>query len=249
MNKYHDYIGIVGAGIAGLSLACILKEAKVPVIVFEKSNEVSNYGAGVSISPNGIRVLKYLNIFDDLLLESANPKKAIFSSNNKKINSFDVDVITTSRKTLYKFLYKKYKDMNGEILFDHELNDIDYKTIKLSFIGKKSYKVRHIVACDGIKSFCRKTIDNERDPIYSGYSVWRAVVQKEQKNIKTFLGPNQHIVTYPVCSSKISFVAAVKTNKNYQESWRLSGTYSDLKKDLIFANKDAYSFLMKIPSL
>ena len=88
-------------------LACILKEAKVPVIVFEKSNEVSNYGAGVSISPNGIRVLKYLNIFDDLLLESANPKKAIFSSNNKKINSFDVDVITTSRKTLYKFLYKK----------------------------------------------------------------------------------------------------------------------------------------------
>ena len=138
MNKYHDYIGIVGAGIAGLSLACILKEAKVPVIVFEKSNEVSNYGAGVSISPNGIRVLKYLNIFDDLLLESANPKKAIFSSNNKKINSFDVDVITTSRKTLYKFLYKKYKDMNGEILFDHELNDIDYKTIKLSFIGKKN---------------------------------------------------------------------------------------------------------------
>ena len=74
--------------------------------------------------------------------------------------------------------------MNGEILFDHELNDIDYKTIKLSFIGKKSYKVRHIVACDGIKSLCRKTIDNERDPIYSGYSVWRAVVQKEQKNIK-----------------------------------------------------------------
>ena len=109
MNKYQDCIGIVGAGIAGLSLACILKESKIPVIVFEKSKEVSDYGAGVSISPNGIRVLKYLNIYDDLLLESANPKKAIFSSGSKKINSFDVDVITTSRKTLYKFLYKKYK--------------------------------------------------------------------------------------------------------------------------------------------
>ena len=63
MNKYQDCIGIVGSGIAGLSLACILKESKIPVIVFEKSKEVSNYGAGVSISPNGIRVLKYLNIY------------------------------------------------------------------------------------------------------------------------------------------------------------------------------------------
>ena len=243
MNKYQDCIGIIGAGIAGLSLACILKEANIPVIVFEKSSEVSNYGAGVSISPNGIRVLKYLNIYDDLLSESANPKTAIFSSGSKKINSFDVDVITTSRKTLYKFLYEKYKDMGGEILFDHELNGIDTKEIRLSFIGKKSYKVLHIAACDGIKSLCRREIDDYTDPIYSGYSVWRAVIQKEQKNIKTFLGPNHHIVTYPVSSSKISFVAAIKTNKNYQESWRSLGTYSDLKKDLIFANDDAYSFI------
>ena len=243
MNKYQDCIGIVGSGIAGLSLACILKESKIPVIVFEKSKEVSDYGAGVSISPNGIRVLKYLNIYDDLLLESANPKKAIFSSGRKKINSFDVDVITTSRKTLYKFLYKKYKDMDGEILFDHELTDIDTEKIKLSFNGNKSYKVSHIAACDGIKSLSRKTIDHGTDPIYSGYSVWRAVVEKEQKNIKTYLGPNHHIVTYPVSNSKISFVAAVKTSKNYQESWRLSGTYTDLKKDLIFANHDAYSFI------
>ena len=66
---------------------------------------------------------------------------------------------------------------------------------------------------------------------------------KRTKNIKTFLGPNHHIVTYPVSSSKISFVAAIKTNKNYQESWRSLGTYSDLKKDLIFANDDAYSFI------
>ena len=137
MNKYQDCIGIVGSGIAGLSLACILKESKIPVIVFEKSKELSDYGAGVSISPNGISVLKYLNIYDDLLLESENPKKAIFSSGSKKINSFDVDVITTSRKTLYKFLYKKYKDMDGEILFDHELTDIDTEKIKLSFNNEK----------------------------------------------------------------------------------------------------------------
>ena len=32
----------------------------------------------------------------------------------------------------------------------------------------------------------RKSI-TKKDPVYSGYSVWRAIVEKKQKNTKTFL--------------------------------------------------------------
>ena len=64
MNNYSNHIAIIGAGIAGLALSCILKKANVPVVLFEKSSDVSDYGAGISISPNGIKVLKYLNIYN-----------------------------------------------------------------------------------------------------------------------------------------------------------------------------------------
>ena len=245
MNKYHNHIAIIGAGISGLALACILKKAHIPVVVFEKSKEVSDYGAGISLSPNGISVLKKLNILHDVISVSANPKKASFFSGNKKINTFDVDIVTTSRQVLYKSLYKKYNFLDGQILFDHELVDVDIDKCELNFLGGKSYKVKHIAACDGIKSMCRKKLDTQKEPIYSGYSVWRAIVEKKQKNTRTFLGPDHHIVTYPISDSKISFVAAIKTPKQYKESWKSSGTYDELKNDLIFSNKDFYSFINK----
>ena len=245
MNKYHNHIAIIGAGISGLALACILKKAHIPVVVFEKSKEVSDYGAGISLSPNGISVLKKLDILHDVISVSANPKKASFFSGNKKINTFDVDIVTTSRQVLYKSLYKKYNFLDGQILFDHQLVDVDIDKCELNFLGGKSYKVKHIAACDGIKSMCRKKLDTQKEPIYSGYSVWRAIVEKKQKNTQSFLGPDHHIVTYPISDSKISFVAAIKTPKQYKESWKFSGTYDELKNDLIFSNKDFYSFINK----
>ena len=243
MNNYSNHIAIIGAGISGLALSCILKRANIPVVVFEKSSDVSDYGAGISISPNGIKVLKYLNIYNEIISVSPKPKKAVFFSNNKKINSFDIDVITTSRKVLYKFLYDKYKSLDGEIFFDHDLCDVDFDKAELKFSGDKTYMVKHIAACDGIKSLLRKKIDYQKEPVYSGYSVWRAIVEKKQQNTHTFLGPNHHIVTYPISNSKISFVAAIKTSKKYKESWKSSGTYNELRNDLALGNKDSYSFI------
>jgi len=249
MNEYHDHIAIIGAGISGLALACILKKAKIPVVVFEKSKQVSDYGAGISLSPNGMRVLKELDIFNEVVSVSANPNQATFFSGNKKINSFDVDVITTSRQVLYKSLYEKYKFLNGEILFDHDLSNLDCINLKVSFTNSKEYKIAHIAACDGIKSLCRQTNEIKSEPIYSGYSVWRAVLKKSQKEIKTFLGPNHHIVTYPISNSKISFVAAIKTSKQYKESWRTVGTFNELKEDLGISNSNFYSFINEDTSL
>ena len=249
MSNYHNHIAVIGAGISGLALACILKKAQIPVVVFEKSKEISDYGAGISLSPNGIRILKRLDIFNEVVSVSANPNQASFFSNNKKINTFKVDVVTTSRQVLYKSLYEKYKSLNGDILFDHELSDVDFDNLELHFNNNQVYKIAHIAACDGIKSLCRKKTEQESEPIYSGYSVWRAVVEKKQNETKTFLGPNHHIVTYPISNSKISFVAAIKTNRKYRESWRTEGTYAQLKEDLYLSNIDSYSFINEDTSL
>ena len=240
MDNYRNHIAVIGGGISGLALGCTLQEAKIPVAIFEQSSEVSNYGAGISISPNGIKILKNLGIYQDILERSANPKNAVHFSNNKQIKSFDVDVITTTRKTLYEVLLNKYIELGGEILFNHKLRSIDINNSELHFSNNITYKVKHIAACDGIKSICRNQILPKDNPVYSGYSVWRSIVDKKQDNIETLLGPNHHIVTYPISSSKISFVAAVNTNKEYIESWKAPGSLEELKLDLPIS---AYNFL------
>ena len=240
MDNYRNHIAIIGGGISGLALGCILQETKIPVAIFEQSSEVSNYGAGISLSPNGIKILKNLRIYQDILERSANPKNAVHFSNNNQIKSFDVDVITTTRKTLYEVLLNKYIQLGGEILFNHKLRSIDINNSELHFLNNITHKVKHIAACDGIKSICRNQILPKDNPVYSGYSVWRSIVDKKQDNIETLLGPNYHIVTYPISSSKISFVAAVKTNKEYIESWKAHGSLEELKLDLPIS---AYNFL------
>mgnify|MGYP001208958739 FL=1 len=249
MDKYHNHIAIIGAGISGLALGCILQEARIPVVIFEKSNEVSNYGAGISISPNGIKILKNLKIYKDVHEQSSNPKKAVYFSNKIKINSFDVDVITTSRKVLYKVLLKKYISYGGEILFDHKLSNLCINNSEVHFLNNATYKVKHIAACDGINSLCRNQVLSSGDPIYSGYSVWRSIVDKTQDNIETSLGPNYHIVTYPISSSKVSFVAAIKTSKEYIESWKMPGTLEELKADIPRSADEFLSFLDECSTL
>ena len=244
MKDFSGHIGIIGAGISGLALGCFLKKADIPVVIFEKSNDISEYGAGISLSPNGLRVLKALGIFKKIQRLSGNPNKACFFSNNKKVTSIPIDIITTSRQTLYKSLLENYLSYDGDILFNHELLDLDVNSLKISFSNGSIFNVGHLVACDGIKSICRKFHDKlDSEPSYSGYSVWRAIVDKKQENIETYLGPNHHIVTYPIDKSRTSFVAAIKTNKMYKESWRSIGTKEEMLKDLPKISKKAYSFL------
>ena len=67
MKDYSNHIAVIGAGISGLTLGVILKSSNIPCVIFEKYDSVSEYGAGISISPNGLEVLKSLNIYNDIL--------------------------------------------------------------------------------------------------------------------------------------------------------------------------------------
>ena len=62
MKNYSTHIGIVGGGIAGLTAGCALRLQGIKTIVFERADEVSEYGAGISISPNALRPLQKLGI-------------------------------------------------------------------------------------------------------------------------------------------------------------------------------------------
>ena len=54
-------IGIVGAGISGLTLACLLKKnTNYDISIFEKDNLKFKNINGIQISPNAFRILKQI---------------------------------------------------------------------------------------------------------------------------------------------------------------------------------------------
>lgn len=235
----NNKIGIVGAGISGLMLGCVLKQNLIDCIIFERSSNISEYGAGISISPNGLALLDRINVLDSLRKISCRPLNVVFrKSNGISLTSIPTSkigkLITMNRSELVKTLYKRYIDLNGEILFNHELKHLNNDESTLFFKNSEKYKLDHIVGCDGIKSVIRDNIFNSSgDSEYSGYSAWRGIGTSDSKNINFYLGRDSHLVCYPVNDKlETSFTGIFKTGKSLEETWRREGTHQELSEDL-----------------
>jgi len=64
---------VAGAGIAGLCVAQVLRKHGVEVRVIEQAPELTEVGAGIQISSNGMRVLRWLGLEDEMRAQACNP--------------------------------------------------------------------------------------------------------------------------------------------------------------------------------
>ena len=225
MNNFLNHIGIIGGGISGLALGCSLRKFGINTVIFEKELNLHNEGAGISISPNGLIALEYLDLKNELKKNSYKSSRAILKYNNSTLLEMESPVYTMNRKNLINILYKKYTDLGGEILFDLELKDIEIEKKELTFTNSLPIQVKHIVASDGIKSLIRENFFSQGSkPIYSGYNAWRGFIKSNNPNVEISLSTNKHLVSYPIDNElKRSFTGIIKSDKRITESWREQG--------------------------
>ena len=234
MTDDSKKIGIIGGGIAGLTLGCTLLKEGIPTIIFEKSSETASHGAAISISSNALRLLDRLGIFDSLKKQSFIHHKAIIQSPKKPICEFRSPmVLTTRRQTLMALLLQQYQSLGGEVLFNHSYQEFNPSRCEITFKNKEQYVVSHLVACDGIRSSIRdEFFTPKHQPKYSGYSAWRGIGKSNLQSIHFSLGPNSHVVNYPINKQgDVSFVAVTKEEYEFKESWREEGTLNELLED------------------
>ena len=109
-------IGIVGAGISGLTLACLIKKnTNYDISIFEKDNLKFKNINGIQISPNALRILSELNFdsFDQRKLCKISGVSFYDYYSNSKIatmnfNLNDQSYITLNRSDLINFLINKF---------------------------------------------------------------------------------------------------------------------------------------------
>ena len=247
MPNYSSSVGIVGGGITGLIAGCTLQEQGIKTVVFERSKSLNTDGAGITISPNGLRVLQKLQIKDHLAETSFLPNKILFHQKNTNITKIESpdDFITSSRYNLLQILQQKYLDLGGEVLYDHKYNSINQDEIKITFTNNLEYEVSHILACDGINSSVREEFFPMNGPaIYSGYQAWRGIGKAQQTEAKFYFSKGKHIVSYPINNKgEVSFTAVVKNDLNTSDSWRIKGSKTELLQDFNEFDKEVFSML------
>ena len=234
MSDYRNHIGIIGGGIAGLTLGCALLKQGIPAIIFEKMSEETSHGAAISLSFNALCLLDRLDIYADLKNQSFIHSEASIQGPQKEISSFQTpEVLTTRRQTLMSLLYSRYIKLGGEICHHHDLESFDVVKSEVTFTNQNKYALKHLAACDGIRSSIRDAFfAANQDPKYSGYSAWRGIGKSNLQKIHFALGPDSHIVSYPINKDgDVSFVAVKKEDHQFKESWKEEGSISDLLDD------------------
>ena len=71
-------VGIIGAGIGGLSLALALRERGLQADVFEQASELTEIGAAIALSANAIREFDRLGLVGELAAASTIPTELIY---------------------------------------------------------------------------------------------------------------------------------------------------------------------------
>lgn len=178
-------IGIVGAGIGGLSLAVALLKNGFDVTVFEKAPSTSTVGAGIVLSFNGFEVIKRLQLASQVLARGKRLQcAAIVDRNFKNISRFDVTpledkldghMVAIERATLHGILLdalpKNVVHWGKEGVGFAQSED----QISVQFANHSWETFDLLVAADGLHSPLRHQLFPRSTPRYSGQTSWRAI--------------------------------------------------------------------------
>jgi salicylate hydroxylase len=246
-------VSIVGAGISGLTAGICLLKKNIPSVIYERNSAISEVSAGINLSPNATNLLQKIGVLEDLISLSHQPSKVVFRDHKgKKISSYTVNrgdekYLTLDRKKLVGVLYDKYLKLGGEVVFNNNIEDFKNNDITSK---DKSFDAELIFGCDGINSSLRTKKFKPIPPLFSGFIAWRSIKEfsspfekNNGEDINFYLGPNSHIVTYPIAERTFSATCIIKSSEWIEESWVLEGTKGQFKSDFKDWNSELLTYL------
>jgi 2-methyl-3-hydroxypyridine 5-carboxylic acid dioxygenase len=155
---------IAGAGFAGLTVAVALRQRGWTVRVHEASQELRAFGAGIFIWENGLRVLRAVGAYHDVITGSHQGGTLESRLNGVTISrqrfgpEYGTRMVTLTRQHLYDALLGAAERAEVQILSGSEVIGADPSGVLYTADGQ-SHRADLVIGADGVKSRVRDSLE------------------------------------------------------------------------------------------
>ncbi|HWL11736.1 MAG TPA: NAD(P)/FAD-dependent oxidoreductase [Ureibacillus sp.] len=182
-------IAIIGAGIAGASVAVALNAKGISYDVYEQAPVLTEVGAGIGVRQPSIRAIKKWGIFEELeKVTCESPRMQIIAGEDNVIIEENWPILTDPTEQFPRLIHRAdlldtLKDQipAERLHLDHRVVDVEDKgeTAEVTFANGKTIEVDVLIAADGIRSPIRDKVLGKKEPVFSGYVAHRALIPFE----------------------------------------------------------------------
>jgi salicylate hydroxylase len=240
-------IAIVGAGLGGLSAAIALRRQGFEVQVYEQAAELAEFGAGITISPNSVKVFHALDLGDKLHKIGTEPHGLTWRDwGSDTIHSilpyvdfetrYGAKFYVVHRSDLHRLLSEAVPQ---EIIsLSKRCTVIEEKngTVGLTFADGTSAEADVVIGCDGIRSGVRASTFGGDGPRYAGTMCWRALAPADalpkdfhDRHINQWSGDQGFIISYYIRQGKFINFVCVRPHAGWTEqSWSVPSNVEEM---------------------
>ncbi len=213
---------IVGAGIAGLSLASLLKQRGLNPTVIEKTGSFDSVGYMLGLFPTGANVLRALNCYSQYLdVSAAGNLYEAYTDHVQLLKQFSFSPIVErygayqliTRYELLNLIHQTCGDL--EIRFNTQVEALMQSELEVEVLFNDQTKAIFdlVIGADGLHSHIRNLILTPGEYQYfntgwGGWVWWSEHHNVPENTVQEFWGNGTFLGAYPV-KGKVGIIAAV----------------------------------------
>ena len=225
---------VIGGGIAGVASALALARSNLNVHVLEKAPVFTEYGAGLQLAPNALRVLDGLGILDQVFEIAVFPSFMSLRDIVTEEVLKTVDLGTPFRQRFgYPYAVVHRGDLlsalvsacerTGTVTLESSKDVVAVEDlgdrVEVRCSDDSAYLAEGVIAADGLWSTTRQRLFSADEVKTPGYVAYRGALstadipaEVRQDELMFWAGPEMHLVQYPLRGGKIyNQVAVFKT--------------------------------------
>jgi 2-polyprenyl-6-methoxyphenol hydroxylase-like FAD-dependent oxidoreductase len=226
---------VVGGGLGGLAAAVALGRAGIDTQVYEQAQQLAEVGAGVSLAPNGLRMLERLGVDEEIERLGARyastelrlpdgqavahePYQFTMPGQNMGIHRADLLALLAGQLP------------PGTVRTGHRCTGFrqDDDSATAVFADGTTATADVVIGADGIHSVLQGFVVAPAQPEFSGVVAYRGLVPRvagyPAGTMRMWVGEGRHFLVFPVRAGQLlNYVGFVPSGTAVRESWSAPG--------------------------